>query len=278
MVDPSPAPRRLVTWNINSIRTRHSRVVAWLERHRPDVVALQETKCTDATFADLATDYVDLGYEWAHWGRDHWNGVAILSRCGLDDVQFGFAGQNRPPYDECRLVSAVCGGLRAACLYVPNGRTLDDPHYLFKLVWLERLRAEVRPDRAQVLLGDFNVAPTDADIYDPARWKRKTHASPAERAAIDALLDRGLIDVTRRHRPEPGLYTWWGYRPGQFDQNRGLRIDLALATRPVADNVEHVWVDTDERAGVQPSDHAPLVIDLRTRGFDRSVGPGRIDP
>ncbi len=257
---------RLASWNINSVRTRHPRVLAWLERHQPDVVALQETKCTDDVFATLAEDYTRLGYDWVHWGRDHWNGVAILSRIGLTDEQRGFRGVSRSPFDEARLLSATCGhgddAVRVSSLYVPNGRELDDPHYLYKLVWLERLRAEVDPAEPTLLIGDFNVAPTDVDIYDPSRWRRKTHASPPERAAIEALLDTGLLDVTRDHLPDPGVYTWWSYRPGQFEANRGLRIDLALASRVVADRVEDVWIDREERGGERPSDHAPLVLDL----------------
>jgi exodeoxyribonuclease-3 len=173
---------------------------------------------------------------------------------------------NRPPYDEPRLITASCGAdgdaIRVSSLYVPNGRALDDPHYLTKLVWLERLRAEVATTGAALLLGDFNVAPADVDIYDPSRWRRRTHASPAERAAIGALLDTGLIDVTRTHLPDPGVYTWWSYRPGQFAANRGLRIDLALASASVAQRVTSVWIDVDERSGHQPSDHAPLVLEV----------------
>jgi exodeoxyribonuclease-3 len=253
---------RVVTWNVNSIRIRIGRVLDWLARHGPDVVLLQETKCDDARFAELAPALADLGFESAHHGVDHRNGVAVLSRVGIDDVRRGFAGTNRPPFDEPRLIAATCAGIRFQSVYVPNGRTLDDPHYLYKLVWLERLRAEVDPGCPSVCAGDFNVAPTDADIYDPARWRRRTHASPPERAAIAALLDVGLRDVTREHRPEPGVYTWWSYRPGQFPANRGLRIDLALCSDPVADRVRSVWVDADERAGPRPSDHAPLVIEL----------------
>ena len=258
---------RVVSWNINSIRTRHQRVLAWLDRHEPDVVALQETKCTDAAFAELACDYAALGYEWRHVGHDHWNGVGILSRVGIDETQRGFAGTNRPPFDEARLITATCGrgvdALRVSSLYVPNGRELDNHHYLFKLVWLERLRAEVDETAGNtLLLGDFNVAPANIDIYDPTRWRRKTHASPPERAAITSLLDAGLVDVTREHLPEPGIYTWWSYRPGQFEANRGLRIDLALASPAVADRVQALWIDTEERAGHRPSDHAPLVLDL----------------
>lgn len=253
---------RVATWNINSIRIRHERVLDWLGTNRPDVLALQETKCTDDVFAELAGAYEDAGYEWAHWGRDQWNGVAILSRVGCSGVRCGFRGRNRAPFDEARLIGADCGGIRFVSLYAPNGRSLDDPHYLYKLVWLERLRAEVDPGQPMLLLGDFNVAPTDADIYEPKRWRGKTHASPPERTAIDALLDTGLVDVTRRYLPEPGVYTWWSYRPGQFERNHGLRIDLALADPDTAARVTDVWVDTAERAGERPSDHAPLVLEL----------------
>jgi exodeoxyribonuclease-3 len=253
---------RVVTWNVNSIRARSARVLDWLDRHRPDVVLLQETKCDDVRFAQSETEFGRRGYETAHHGTDHRNGVAVLSRVGLDEVRRGFDGPNRPPFDEPRIIAATCAGIRFHSVYVPNGRELDDPHYLYKLVWLERLRAQVDPSRPTLCAGDFNVAPTDADIYDPVRWRRRTHASQPERAAIAALADTGLRDVTREHRPEPGFFTWWSYRPGQFEANRGLRIDLALGSAPVAERVRSVWVDIDERAGERPSDHAPLVIEL----------------
>ena len=268
---------RIATWNVNSIRVRQQRVVAWLRQHAPDVLLMQETKCTDEVFAadEFAGEYRRLGYEVAHHGHDHWNGVAIVSRVGLADVQRGFTGHNRPPYGEARLMSALCGGERVWSIYAPNGRALDDQHYLFKLVWLERLRASVahvsahEPGVPVIVAGDFNVAPTDLDIYDPVRWRRRTHASPPERAAIAALLDLGLVDITRTHLPGPGVYTWWSYRPGQFEQNRGLRIDLALCSGDLAERVQQVWIDTHERRGNGPagtpvSDHAPLVLDLRS--------------
>lgn len=257
---------RIASWNVNSIRARHHRLAGWIAHHQPDVLAIQETKCSDAVFADLMADVLPAGYDVVHHGCDHWNGVAIISRIGIDDVRHGFPGVNHPPYDEPRLITARCGGVDVHSLYAPNGRELGDPHYLFKLVWLERLRTAPRRGRPTMLLGDFNVAPADADIYDPSRWKRRTHASPPERAAIVALLDTGLRDITREHLPEPHTFTWWSYRPGQFEQNRGLRIDLALSNNDVADRVEAVWIDVAERAddqGVEkPSDHAPLVVDL----------------
>ena len=258
---------RIVSWNVNSIRSRHRRVWRWLERHRPDVVLLQETKCSDDAFAVFADAFAELGYESAHHGHDHWNGVAILSRVGLADVRRGLPGTNRAPFDEARVMSATCGGIDVHSVYAPNGRELDDPHYLFKLVWLERLRTVVRHERPTVLAGDLNVAPTDLDIYDPVRWRRRTHASPPERVAIETLVDDGLVDVTRDHLPGPDVFTWWSYRPGQFEQNRGLRIDLALCSTDVADRVGSVWIDVEERRSdatidEKPSDHAPLVLDL----------------
>ena len=272
---------RIVSWNVNSIRARRERVERWLRHQRPDVALLQETKCSDSAFATLASGFEELGYELAHAGRDQWNGVAILSRVGLDGVRIGFPGANREPFEEPRLISAVCDGIEVHSVYAPNGRTLDDPHYLYKLVWLERLRSAIEPGRPTVVAGDFNVAPADVDIYDPSRWRRKTHASPPERAAITALLDQGLVDVTRQHLPGSGVYTWWSYRPGQFERNRGLRIDLALCTPDVAQRVVSVWVDTAERAGgscssmaAKPSDHAPLVLDLAA-GETTSTTPPR---
>lgn len=257
---------RIATWNVNSIRARDERVLGWLDRHGPEVALLQETKCDDDLFAKTIGDgLADLGYEWAHHGHDHWNGVAVVSRVGIDDVRRGFPGASRPPFDEARLISATCGGVEVHSLYAPNGRTLDDPHYLFKLVWLERLRTVASLDRPAVLAGDFNVAPADVDVYDPKRFRGKTHTSEPEREAIAALIDTGLVDVTRVHLPEPHTYTWWGYRPGQFEKNRGLRIDLALCTQPLADRVTDVWIDRAERADDQPqkpSDHAPLVLTI----------------
>ncbi|MEM7092099.1 MAG: exodeoxyribonuclease III [Actinomycetota bacterium] len=257
---------RVISWNVNSIRSRAARLSALLERHEPDVVVLQETKCSDEVFAPLSAPWEAMGYEITHHGVNHWNGVAILSRVGLDDIAHGFPGENREPYDEPRLITATCGGIRFHNVYVPNGRELDDPHYLFKLVWLERLRTVHDPSRPTILLGDFNVAPADLDIYDPKRFRHTTHASPPERAAIQALLDTGLTDVTRRHLPGEGVYTFWNYRPGQFERNRGLRIDLALCSADAAEIVTAVAIDTDERTptntGEKPSDHAPLVLDL----------------
>ncbi len=255
---------RVVTWNINSIRTRVDQVVAWADHQEADVLLLQETKCGDAAFPWAA--FETAGYEVAHHGVNHWNGVAIVSRVGIADIERGFQGEQREPYDEPRLMAATCGGVRVWSIYVPNGRALDDPHYLYKLVWLERLRAELAlVDAAggrSIVAGDFNVAPTDLDIYMPSRWKRRTHASPPERAAITALLDLGLRDVTREHLPEAGIYTWWNYRLDGFSKDQGLRLDLALCSDAAAASVTRVTIDRAARALPRPSDHAPLVLDL----------------
>lgn len=256
---------RVATWNVNSIRSRTKRLVGWVERNSPDVLLLQETKTADDTL--VIEPLADLGFQVAHHGVDHWNGVAIASRVGLDHVQRGFPGLNRAPFDEARVISATCAGIRFHSVYAPNGRTLDDPHYLFKLVWLERLRSVVNPGVATFLAGDLNVAPSDADIYDPKRWRNKTHASPPERLAIGALIDLGLHDVTIDWLGNHDVFTWWSYRPGQFEQNRGLRIDLALLDSSLAERVRRVEVDTQERGtlelfGEKPSDHSPLIVDL----------------
>jgi len=255
---------RVATWNINSIRTRVGQVVAWGVEHDADVLLLQETKCGDFDFP--FNEFSDAGYEVAHHGVNHWNGVAIASRRGLTNVKRGFAGPSAPPFDEPRLISAEVDDIRLWSIYVPNGRELDDPHYLYKLSWLERLRGDLlhlnATGRPMIVAGDFNVAPTDLDIYMPSRWKRRTHASAPERAGIDALVDLGLRDVTREHLPGPGVYTWWNYRADQFDKDHGLRLDLALCSDAVADRIETVWIDRVIRGTERPSDHAPLVIDL----------------
>lgn len=256
--------RRIVSWNINSIRTRVDQVIEWAGRSDADVLLLQETKCGDADFPFGA--FEAAGYEVAHHGVNHWNGVAIASRVGLGRVARGFRGPQADPFDEPRLIAADCGGIRCWSVYVPNGRELWDPHYAFKLVWLERLRHELLDARAtgarSIVAGDFNVAPTDDDIYMPSRWRRRTHASEPERAGIRALVDLGLHDVTREHLPEPGVYTWWNYRPGQFEKNHGLRIDLALCSTPIATATRRVWIDRSARGVDRPSDHAPLVLDV----------------
>ncbi|MGD9703889.1 MAG: exodeoxyribonuclease III [Acidimicrobiia bacterium] len=256
--------RRIVSWNVNSIRSRTEAIAGWIDRHDPDVVLLQETRCADPHFPFGV--FESRGYAVAHHGANHRNGVAIASRIGLDAVRRGFEPTGEAPFDEARLISARCGGVRIHSVYVPNGRAVDDPHYVFKLAWLDHLRAELAADLGAgvptIVAGDFNVAPADLDIYDPVQWRRRTHASPPERAAIAALEADGLVDVMRSLDPSPGLYTWWNYRPGQFEKNRGLRIDLVLASAELVPHVRRVWVDVATRGDLRPSDHAPVVLDL----------------
>lgn len=255
---------RFATWNVNSVRARIGAIDAWIEQQRPDVLLLQETKCSDATFDtdELRGVFERRGYDTEHHGVNHYNGVAIASRVGLADVERGFTGEVEPPFDEPRLIGAVCGGIRFRCVYVPNGRKAHDPHWYFKLAWLERLRSIVDMSVPTVVSGDFNVQRADIDVYDPKRWRNRNHATPEERAAFAALVDLGLRDVLRERHPGPDVYTWWNYRPGQFDKNKGMRIDLALCTPDVADRVTDVWIDRGERARATTSDHAPVVFDL----------------
>jgi exodeoxyribonuclease III len=255
---------RIVSWNVNSVRARLDHLVDMLDRLQPQVVALQETRCTDHQFPnDL---FADRGYLVAHHGLHHRNGVAIASRVGLAHPRVGFRSGQLPLFDEARIISAECAGIRIHSIYVPNGRTLTNPQYTYKLDWLARLRDEVDRDVSEgvpvLVVGDFNVAPADIDIYNPSRFRRTTHASPPERAAIRAIEAAGLVDVHRTLNPQPGVYTWWSYAPGQFQRNHGMRIDLALAGAGVAQRVRGVSVDTVVRALPGASDHAPLVVDL----------------
>ena len=253
---------RLATWNVNSLKARLSRVEAWLDEVAPDIVCLQETKLADGAFPAMA--FQAIGYESVHHGEGRWNGVAILSRVGLADPVFGFGPGDPDP--EARLVWATCGGIRVASVYVPNGRGLDQDHYKYKLDWLAKLRATVAatadPADPVVIAGDFNIAPTDDDVYDPAKFLDQTHTSPPERAALGELEAWGLVDSFRLRQPEPGLYSWWDYRAGMFHKHQGMRIDLVMASKPVADRVVFATIDRNARKGQQPSDHAPVIIDL----------------
>lgn len=254
---------RLATWNVNSLKARMPRVEEWIATFRPDVLCLQETKCSDEAFPQLA--FSALGYDAAHAGQGRWNGVAIVSRVGLDDVVVGF-GDDGPEDPEARILWATCGGLRVASVYVPNGREVGHEQYEYKLAWLARLtdaiRSRYRPEDPLVVCGDWNVAPEDRDVWDPAAFVGATHVSEPERAAVRALEAWGLEDVFRRHHPQPGLFSWWDYRGGDFHQGRGMRIDLVLATAPVAARTRAVLIDRNARKGERPSDHAPVVVDL----------------
>jgi exodeoxyribonuclease III len=257
------------------VKQRVPRLLPWLDERQPDVVCLQETKLTDAAFGELlGAELEQRGYAWAHHGLGQWNGVALLSKSGLDDVEIGIPGGPGFPDPEARAVSATCGGLRVHSLYVPNGRTPDSDHYAYKLEWLAALRAQVEAaGPAQALLcGDMNIAPADADVFDPAAYAGHTHVTPAERAALTALLDLGLHDVVRDHWPDQRVFSYWDYRAGMFHQDLGMRIDLLLAGGPVAERVKAAWVDRQARKGTGPSDHAPVLVDL-DQAPDGDLGP-----
>ena len=258
---------RLATWNVNSIRSRADRVAAFLQRHDVDVLALQETKCRDDQFPELM--FHALGYEVAHVGFSQWNGVAILSRVGLDHVQVGFPGQpcwGEPEETEARALGATCGGVRVWSLYVPHGRALDDPHYAYKLAWLESLRTAAKTwadaGDAVALTGDWNVIPLDTDVYDAADFAGKTHVSPPERAAFEAFGEAGYTELTRKFLPEEHTYTYWDYQQLAFPRNKGLRIDFCWASPALAGRAAGAAIDRDERKGKGASDHVPVIVDL----------------
>src|SRR5882757_3061190 len=247
------------------------RFLPWLDERAPDVVCLQETKLDDAAFgALLNSELAARGYAVAAHGQSQWNGVALLSRIGLDNVVHGLPGGPGFPDQEARAVSAVCGGLRIWSVYVPNGREPDSDHYRYKLAWYQTLRERVAEEPLDVLVcGDMNVAPADADVFDPAAYAGHTHVTPPERAAVDAL---GLRDVVRERWPKEQVFSYWDYRAGMFHQNLGMRIDLILTSGPVADRVQAAWVDRKARKGTGPSDHAPVIVDLDSAP-DGDIGP-----
>ncbi len=260
---------RLATWNVNSVRSRIDRVEAFVKRHEIDVLCLQETKARDDQWPVMGLEA--MGYEVATLGHNQWNGVAIVSRVGLDDVAHGFDGMPQwgdPPAPEARAIGATCAGVRVWSLYVPNGRKLDDPHLAYKLAWLEALRTNATdwlaedPDAQVALTGDWNIAPRDEDVFDMAQFARSTHVSPPERAAFQAVLDAGYADVAREHTPGPEVYTYWDYFRQRFERNRGLRIDFVLGSQALARRVSGASIDREERAGKGASDHAPVIVDL----------------
>lgn len=254
---------RITTWNVNSLRARLDRVTSWIEVHRPEVICLQETKLRDEVFPH--DDFEAMGYEVAHWGENQWNGVAIASRVGLQDVTRSFTPEFAHR-GEGRFLTAYVGGTKGCWVssaYVPNGRALDDPHFVWKLEFLDGLveMAKARVDTDWVVLGDFNVAPEDKDIWDPSRFRNRTHASPEERSRLAALVELGMVDTVRSLDPgKEQLFTWWDYRLGSFARGWGLRIDLAYATPSLARRLSAYEVDVEERAGEKPSDHAPVTI------------------
>jgi exodeoxyribonuclease III len=265
---------RLATWNVNSIKQRVPRLLPWLDERRPDVVCLQETKLADEAFADLlAEQLVSRGYELALNGEVQWNGVAILSKVGLDDVVPGVAGAPGFPLPEARAVSATCGGIRVSSVYVPNGRVPDSDHYQYKLKWLAALAEQVRSGPSEtVVCGDMNIAPTDEDVFDPEAYIGQTHVTAPEREALGQLQSLGLRDVVRDRWPGKRVFTYWDYRAGMFHQDLGMRIDLVLATEAVSDRVRAAWVDRQARKGSGPSDHAPVIVDL-DEAPDGDIGP-----
>ena len=276
---------RIATWNVNSLKARLDKVRWWLDRARPDVLLMQETKLTDA--AAPVDVFRDAGYELAHHGEGRWNGVAIASRRGVADVVTNFGEPLRPPETgdtgddeplaEARMITADCAGVRVVSLYAPNGRTLGSPFYEAKLAWFERLarwlEEAAHPDEPLLLGGDFNVAPEDVDVWDPRACHGGTHVSPREREAFARLRRWGLVDVYREHHSEPGRYTWWDYRAGNFHKNFGMRIDHLLATRPLAERTLWAEIDREARKGKPiPSDHAPLLMDVDGPGHPLDAG------
>ena len=276
---------RIATWNVNSLRARLEKVQWWLERAQPDVLLMQETKLADD---DLPTETFErLGYRLAHHGEGRWNGVAIASRCGIGDVVTNFGAPLRSaetsdvgddePLAEARMIAAVCGGVRVVSIYAPNGRMVDSPFYRAKLAWFDRLARwlaeSAAPADALAIGGDYNVAPADADVWDPRACHGGTHVSPPEREAFAGLCRWGLVDAYRRHHPEVGRYTWWDYRAGNFHKNFGMRIDHLLVTEAVAGRTVWGEIDREARKGKPiPSDHAPVVIDLDEPGHPFDAG------
>jgi exodeoxyribonuclease-3 len=269
---------RVATWNVNSVKKRVPRLLPWLDERQPEVVCLQETKLADEAFEQLLGEELSTrGYAVALHGEVQWNGVAILSRVGLEDIVVGVAGapgwDGRVSVQEARAVAATCGGVRVHSVYVPNGREPDSEHYHYKLAWLAALREVLSagPPEAMVC-GDMNIAPTDADVFDPDAYIGQTHVTPPERAALAELEKLGLRDVVRNRWPTERVFTYWDYRAGMFHQDLGMRIDLVLASSTVAGRVQAAWVDRQARKGTGPSDHAPVIVDL-DEAPDGDIGP-----
>lgn len=257
---------RLATWNVNSLRARQPRVEEWLEDVEPDVVCFQETKLAEEAFP---TDrFSELGYASVHHGQGQWNGVAIISRVGLENVVRNFADGDAPD-PEARLVTATCGGIRVSSVYVPNGRDLENDHYRYKLAWMERLVAHLQADtdrgRDVVVAGDFNIAPDDRDVHDPATYVGATHVSEPERRSLRRLADWGLTDTFRHHYDQGGMFSWWDYRAGAFNRGEGMRIDLILGSQSVIARSRWTVIDRQARKGDKPSDHAPVIVDIAER-------------
>jgi exodeoxyribonuclease III len=276
---------RIATWNVNSLKARLDKVRWWLDRARPDVLLMQETKLTDA--AAPVAEFRDAGYELAHHGQGRWNGVAIASRRGIDGVVTNFGRPLRAaaaedvddhdPLDEARMIAADCGGVRVVSLYAPNGRIVGSPFYEAKLAWFDRLARwlaeSADPQQPLLVGGDLNIAPADADVWDARACHGGTHVSPREREAFARLCRWGLVDVYRERHPDYARFTWWDYRAGHFQKNFGMRIDHLLATRPLAERIQWIEIDREARKGKPiPSDHAPLLIDVDEPGYALDAG------
>ena len=257
---------RIATWNVNSLKARLEKLEGWLAYAQPDIVCLQETKMADAAFPTMA--FTALGYDSAHHGEGRWNGVAILSRVGLEDPVAGFRHDTEDEHVESRLLTATCGGLRVSSVYVPNGRQVGTEHFEAKLRWLKELRTHLTaddPSTAQtVVCGDFNVAPDDRDVWDPRKANGGTHVTPEERQVLHDLAEDGLADAFRLQHEGGRLFSWWDYRAGDFHNHRGMRIDLVLVSKPLQPKVTFALIDRQARKGKSPSDHAPLIVDLAT--------------
>ncbi|WP_417217544.1 exodeoxyribonuclease III [Arthrobacter sp.] len=265
---------KIATWNVNSLRARADRVEGWLRRTDVDVLAIQETKCKDENFPWELFENND--YEVAHFGFSQWNGVAIASRVGLEEVERTFAGQpafgkgGKDPVQEARAIGATCAGVRIWSLYVPNGRGLQDEHMPYKLQWLDQLRENAAgwladdPTSQIALMGDWNIAPRDEDVWDIDFFidNELTHVSAPERKSFNDFVDAGFADVVRPHTPGPGVYTYWDYTQLRFPKKEGMRIDFTLASPALAERVETAWIDREERKGKGASDHAPVVVEL----------------
>ena len=265
---------RIATWNVNSVKQRLPRLLPWLDERSPDVACLQETKLADDAFRDLlGVALAERGYEVATHGEASWNGVAILSRVGLEDVVPGLAGGPGFPHPEARALAATCDGVRVLSVYVPNGREPGSDHYEYKLAWLAALREVLAAGpAATVVCGDVNIAPADEDVFDPDAYVGETHVTAPEREALAQLQSLGFHDVIRDRWPGERVFTYWDYRAGMFHRDLGMRIDLILAGDPVAERVRAAWVDRKARKGKGPSDHAPVIVDL-DEAPDGDIGP-----
>jgi exodeoxyribonuclease-3 len=266
---------RIATWNVNSLKARLPKLEGWLADARPDVVCLQETKLADDAFPTMG--FAALGYDAVHHGEGRWNGVAILSRVGIDDVVDGFADGGAHD-GEARLLTATCGGVRVATMYVPNGREVGHEQYARKLEWLARVRAHLdavsEPTADVVLCGDFNIAPDDRDVWDPAKCHGGTHVSEPERDALRDIESWGLVDTVRARYEDEQLYSWWDYQAGAFHKHWGMRIDLLLASASLIERLEWVLIDRNARKGgadSKPSDHAPLMAQFASESHWQDV-------